>query len=147
MKDILERFHKALEKISWPKMPSQFQEFPLGTCGDISDILAEHLYEQGFGSIDYVCGIYNGRSHAWLEISGYAVDITANQFSDISANFLYQPPEIWHYKFKEKTRRKAGYKTFHGPAIPDIEVLHDEIIAKLENVTIYEDTHKFNQQK
>lgn len=131
MKDILRHFCSALQQVNWSKMPAQFQEFPLGTCGDISDILAEHLYSNGFNSIDYVCGFYNGRSHAWLEINGYAIDVTANQFHDISAHFLYQQPELWHYKFEEQTRRKAGYKTFRGPAIQDIELLHDEIIERL----------------
>lgn len=46
----------ALEKIDWEKMPANFRQFPKGTCGDISDILAEYLFKNGISGIEYVAG-------------------------------------------------------------------------------------------
>ena len=78
-------FRGALNRLDWFSMPGNFRKFPLGTCGAISDILAEHLYKQGIQEIEYVSGVsdqHRQNSHAWLEIAGYIIDITADQFLD-----------------------------------------------------------------
>jgi len=56
MKDTVIEFKNALDKINWSSMPFGFKSFPSGVCGDISDILAEHLYRSGYENITYVCG-------------------------------------------------------------------------------------------
>ncbi|MFQ1945107.1 hypothetical protein ACK35A_06595 [Aeromonas veronii] len=62
-------FRGALDRLDWFSMPGNFRKFPLGTCGAISDILAEHLYKQGIQEIEYVSGQHRQNSHAWLVIS------------------------------------------------------------------------------
>ena len=128
MKDKIIEFRAVLDEIDWSKMPIGFNGFPRGTCGDISDILAEYLYSIGFSNITYVCGERNGGSHAWLEISGLAIDITADQFDDVNEPVLIQNPKIWHGQFSDQERRRAGYKHMHGPAIDGIERVHGEIM-------------------
>ena len=127
-------FRNALDRIDWSTMPVGFTNFPLNACGDISDILAEYLYSFGFADIDYVCGEKrNGKTHAWLEAEGLAIDITADQFDGIDEIVLIQNPDIWHLRhYRESERRKAGYKQMSGPAIPDLELVHKEVIRKLQ---------------
>lgn len=131
MKESIVNFREALDQIDWSIMPFQFRGFPSGTCGDISDILAEHLYSLGFHPIDYVCGMLGGASHAWLEFEGNAIDITADQFPEVSASVLFQSPKIWHAKYEVRERRKAGYKHFHGPAVGDIMRVHNAALKIL----------------
>ena len=131
MESLVAEFRAALDKIDWAKMPIGFKDFPLGTCGDISDILAEHLYLQGIENIDYVCGENESGTHAWLEIDGCAVDVTADQFDEITDKFLIQSPKIWHSIFEERNRRAAGYKKMSGSAISEIMQVHKEIERQL----------------
>lgn len=70
-----------------------FNKFPLGCCGDASDLLAQFLLEQGIKTY-YVCGTYYGnsfedtQSHAWLLTSkNTIIDITGDQFK-FSSTFL-----------------------------------------------------------
>lgn len=108
--DMATRFRHALDQLDWRSMPNGFHKFPIGTCGDISDILAEFLRSQGVEGIEYVHGVFRGgKSHAWLEISGYVVDITADQFPDVSQSVIVAKKSPWHKEFKKKTRRRAGF--------------------------------------
>lgn len=125
------KVRKALDKIDWEKMPILFRAFPRGACGDISDILAEHLYSLGLQKIEYVQGRLNDGTHAWLETVGYAIDITADQFDEISSKVLFQPPNIWHSKYEVEHRRKAGYKDATHQYTPEVSALHKALLKTL----------------
>ena len=65
-----------------------FDKFPLGCCGDTSELLAQFLLENGIRT-SYVCGMYNhslfenSQSHAWLLTDNHTIiDITGDQFKD-----------------------------------------------------------------
>ena len=90
-----------------------FSQFPKGACGDAALLLARFLRAHGVDQIEYVLGwSLEGRearrSHAWLEIGGLTVDITADQFSSRPA-----PPVLvtfdrkWHLYFVEQERHTA----------------------------------------
>lgn len=103
-------FRGALDRLNWSSMPTNFRQFPAGTCGDISDILAEYLYKKGFNDIEYVSGSAdNHQSHAWLEVAGYIVDITADQFPDCDDPVIVTNDYSWHQRFEESTRQAAGF--------------------------------------
>ncbi len=61
-----------------------FSQFPDGCCGDVCDLLGQFFLEHRVHS-RYICGTYRKGSfedkcsHAWLEIDGIVVDITADQ--------------------------------------------------------------------
>ena len=44
-----------------------FNHFPRACCGDTCYLLAEYLRGKGIETL-YVCGDYNGQSHAWLVV-------------------------------------------------------------------------------
>ena len=106
------QFRNALDQLEWSQMPDGFKDFPAGTCGNISNILAEYLYECGVTGVELVIGTnaLHG-SHAWLEISGVIVDITADQFPDISASVTVTRDHRWHSQFEENEgdRQAAGF--------------------------------------
>ncbi|WP_027712319.1 hypothetical protein [Dickeya chrysanthemi] len=73
--------------------------FPMGCCGDTSQLLAYLLHKQ-FGIVPEVfsgryytldhnyppSGLSDGNSHAWLVVNGKTVDLTADQFNDRGYN-------------------------------------------------------------
>src|SRR5690554_4647614 len=127
MKELIKKFRAACDEVDWASMPSGFRYFPAGTCGDISDILAEYLYGHGFQNITYVYGKNGECMHAWLEIGEEAIDVTADQFEGISSPVLIQAPDLWHHKLEGIARRKAGYKNCTDSAVKDLKDVHKEI--------------------
>lgn len=75
-----------------------FHKFPLGCCGDTSDLLAQFLLEKNIRTY-YVCGTHRSgkfediQSHAWLITdSNIIIDITGDQFK-FNPDFLnYDTP-------------------------------------------------------
>jgi hypothetical protein len=101
------RFRTAIEnvmKTSW--VPENLRGFPHGCCGTISELLGEHLNSLDIGEFYYVCGDKGGGSHAWLEVYGLVVDITADQFEG-------RPPvyvgvkDAWYAEWEEGTKHLA----------------------------------------
>jgi len=77
-------FRHAIEACDRSALPITFENFPAGSCGDAALILGKYLEERGFGLFDYVLGERGGRSHAWLQRGHLVVDITGDQFDDMS---------------------------------------------------------------
>lgn len=86
LKKLACQFRKAIEKATEKGEEGLFfREFPKGQCGNASDLLAQFLIDNGYSSIEYVCGNYDEhsedkQSHAWLNVDGTVVDITGDQF-------------------------------------------------------------------
>ena len=133
MNEYIDAFQNALSKIDWDSMPIGFQNFPSGSCGNISDILGEYLRSKGFNNIEYICGKTNKiRSHAWIEIEGYVVDLTAHQFNEVSEPIVSKKPSEWHAQFEEVTRRSAGYSGMKGPAVCGLRKVHNKILELID---------------
>lgn len=82
-------FRKAIETAKANNEPGElFRKFPVGQCGNTSDILAQYLIDNGINSITYVNGTYYGddyndrRAHTWLVVNGLVIDITGDQFKN-----------------------------------------------------------------
>lgn len=89
LKELVYNFREAIERAKDNGEPGEFfRKFPIGQCGNSSDILAQYLIDNGFYNVVYVCGTYYGetvddfQSHAWLIVGRLIVDITADQFKD-----------------------------------------------------------------
>lgn len=60
-----------------------FQRFPLGCCGDASDLLAQYLSDNGIKTFQVRGDYYDPepQSHAWLSTEdNIVIDITGDQF-------------------------------------------------------------------
>jgi hypothetical protein len=73
--------------------------FPKRTCGDVSWLLGEYLYERHLGLWFYCWGLNDGSSHAWLEQDGLIVDVTANQFADVGDEVIVSRNSSWYEQF------------------------------------------------
>lgn len=94
-----------------------FQNFPRGTCGPTSEILGRYLIGAGCpqDQVRYVCGMKGGKSHAWLQVNGVIVDITADQFGEPPVIIARNSP--WHATFRiEETH--APVMPHHWPLYP-----------------------------
>lgn len=79
-------FHNAIDRCDKEASTVITNDFPIGNCQFASLLLAFH-YRKLWGGVDvvvfYGCS-ENSVSHVWLEIEGYAIDITGEQY-----NLLY----------------------------------------------------------
>lgn len=74
-------------------------DFPKGSCGEASELLGQYLSDSGLGTWGCRSGMQLDPvfSHAWVERDGLIVDITADQFPDVSAPVLLTTDRTWHY--------------------------------------------------
>lgn len=80
------RFRAALDEVErqhWARI--YIQNFPSGSCGHCSELLALYLSERFDIALEYVCKLAVNTqdlsaSHAWLEWNGLIIDITGDQF-------------------------------------------------------------------
>ena len=86
-----------------------FSDFPAGCCSDTSLILAEYLKRKGFGIATHVSGELDGHSHAWLELKGLIIDITADQFDEIDSAVIVEQESIYHQKYENEEIRRVPY--------------------------------------
>lgn len=98
------------------------RNFPTGACGVVSELLGRYLQEKLSVSGNYVCGeVYQPdmRSHAWVDVGGIIIDITADQFG--------QPPVIvtresaWHLQWNITLSRKGFCMPDDWPSYPHAE--------------------------
>jgi hypothetical protein len=105
---ICTQFREALEK-DVDDYPVIMGSFPLGCCGVVSRALGGYLMEIGYKSVEYVSGFSNKKSHAWIEIDDWIVDITADQFNDCDERIIITKDRSFHSKFlTNKTRRPCS---------------------------------------
>ena len=55
IRDDASKFRRAIEQCK-QKLGVSFEQFPLGSCGDVADLLGQFLQDQGYGEFRYVCG-------------------------------------------------------------------------------------------
>lgn len=90
------RFRTALDEQE--AMPANVKDFPLGACGDTTEMLGQYLDDRGFGVWMYIQGHRDtdGWTHAWLERDGVVIDITADQFEDVTEPVIVSATSTWH---------------------------------------------------
>src|SRR5215467_5971474 len=109
LRELASAFRSAIERTDRKELPITFEHFPLGSCGDTTDLLAEFLKDCGCGAFRRVCGM-RGHSHAWLVADGVIVDITADQFDDMSERVIVAARSQWHETFEQEDEGEAGFR-------------------------------------
>ena len=133
IKKLTTDFRNAIESMDTHEFGESewFSHFPRGCCGDTSDLLSKYLMSNGIKAF-YVSGTDRGQTHAWLEYNDYIIDITADQFPDISEKVLVTNNRQWHLRFKNQK------KEYHD--IEDIEVMdksHSDRLRGIYNNIIF----------
>lgn len=111
--ELADRFRRAL--LTCPKdefssfLQRRLEDFPTQSCDVASLLLAYYLRDQGFGKVDCMFGAFDWENHAWLEVDGFAVDITADQFPGVDDPIMvtWAADPSWHSKFHEPLRAPA----------------------------------------
>lgn len=104
------RFRRAILSTDLPNcsLPS-LSDFPHGACHDASLLLAKYLQVNGCGDAYYVLGERGGVRHAWLELQGFVLDITADQFADQPAGVIVTGESAWHAAFNGHIHNTADF--------------------------------------
>lgn len=80
VREYARRFRTAIENTPKKDLSIGFFIFPKAACSDTSTLLGIALREANLGEFQFINGRSETHSHAWLELNGIVVDITADQF-------------------------------------------------------------------
>lgn len=106
-------FRKGILKCDVNKLPLPLRSFPKGSCGDASLQLGKYLQQNGYADIRYISGWRDTMSHAWLLVDGFIVDITADQFQEISESVIITEDQSWHRQFVEEINQVADFEIYN----------------------------------
>lgn len=105
----------------------RLQSFPKDACGHASILLGLYLRESGFADVEYVVGIrQHGESHAWLQIENTIIDITADQFPEVSDSVIVTEDHSWHSEFQLQQRYPADLETYSKGAKRNYTAAYNE---------------------
>ena len=144
---IARNFRKAIEKACndgrFTKIP--FNRFPFNCCDDTSILLGRFFLER-----EYECNLLRGkyienffeegkeylveRFHVWLEVDGFYVDITADQF-------LRDPIFSNYQMYLDSCFVGSSNKFYDSFCIVNNEVLFETYISYFENDTRLENNY------
>lgn len=99
LENLVVAFRRAIERAKANNEQGEFfRKFPVGQCGNTSDMLAQYLIDNGISPITYVNGTYYGdygddmQAHTWLVVNGMLIDITGDQFKYHEKPLKYDIP-------------------------------------------------------
>ena len=118
------QFRTAIERCPRARQHPDFENFPRGSCGDASLLLAKYLRENGHKGFVYVGGYRDGWHH-WLQRDNLVVDITADQFATKHKPVIVEFNSQWHLTFDRDPLEEH---------VTDFEDYDDKTAALLTNV-------------
>lgn len=126
------RFREAILR-SNPRVSRlvSLREFPRGACGDASLLLAKYLQVKGCGRSHYVLGKRGGRTHAWLQLEKFTIDITADQFEDQDAGVIVSTDSAWHSSFQGKIQNVADFCLYDKRSAFELTTAYEAITGCL----------------
>jgi hypothetical protein len=133
--DLAVAWRGAIERTPRGSMPTLAQ-FPRGACGDASLLLGEYLARNGVGSGTYVCGTFrsgpnSGATHAWLDVRGFIVDITSDQFTHGPQMAVFvSASSAWHQAMRQQ-RNHAALSSYDSNAAGELLAWFEAICRHL----------------
>jgi hypothetical protein len=126
-------FRRAIERTDRKRLPITLQDFPRGSCGEVAPLLGTFLKNRGMGTFQYICGRRKGHSHAWIEADGIIIDITADQFPEISERVIVTNYSPWHDSFEREGRpHEADYRIYDANTVSQCEESYGAIVENVE---------------
>lgn len=113
IRKLAKEFRAAFAELKAEDVPlsEHLLNFPRGCCGDASDLLVEYFRQKGI-EVESVSGVRRSGTHAWLEVDGLIVDITADQFPGVQEEVLVTHDKSWHNQFKNQKRSDSNFREF-----------------------------------
>jgi hypothetical protein len=124
-------FRSAVAKLTpFEQRFASLRGFPTGCCRDASFLLARMLDRCfGFTAIEYVWGSRGAEAdwhtHGWLEIDGWIVDVTADQFPEVSLPVIVARPDSSQFHTSFQCQKRTPYPdfwSFHEEAASDFDL-------------------------
>lgn len=86
-----------------------FSLFPRGACGPAAELMDRIVLDETGCKGVYVCGtghpeLCPRQSHAWLEVGGYIVDLTYDQFPGTGLEGWVFEHSHWHAQFEAQSQ-------------------------------------------
>lgn len=135
------RFRAAVERairrgaLPLPGDPVWFHTFPQGQCDHTARLLAAWLISEGWDDVRTVAGGEGtDRAHRWCEVGGVIVDVTADQFPEVSEPVVVCRREESPYAFHRAGRTDAHPATEIEDLahhVPDYARAFDAIVGEL----------------
>ncbi len=127
------QFRIAIEACDRSMLPISFEQFPRGSCGDVTPLLGTYLIEHGFGPFDYVLGVRegSGHTHAWLRKGQLDVDITADQFTDAPGSIIVCVESPWHRTFRQRVEHVADFRIYDEHTVSSLSSIYRLIVNRL----------------
>ncbi len=139
LKTVASIFRAAIESCELKNLSIGFETFPYGSCGDATLLLGTYLIEQGFDPFHYVCGEKRNTAtddwhpHAWLQKSNLVVDITADQFPDITDPVIVSNNSSWHRSWRTEIKNIADYRNYDLHTVSELNRSYYQIIKNLKD--------------
>jgi hypothetical protein len=138
LRDLAIKFRTGVEKCDRRSLPVTFEDFPTGACGDASLLLGKYLYNSGFGSFQYVCGIRcryrKEQEHAWLQQGEIIIDVTADQFSEIHESVIVTTDHLWYDAFRIRNEHEADYELYDDQTKDMFADAYRRIVANIKQI-------------
>jgi hypothetical protein len=109
---LCQEFRAKLETCPKENPLITLKEFPHGSCGDASLLLARYLGKHDYGPFRYILGRRGERSHAWLLGHGLIIDITADQFPDFDNPCFVGEASAWYDEFEGEDLHVANCEVY-----------------------------------
>jgi hypothetical protein len=130
LKDVIGRFSQAIIATSGAGLIS-LCDFPMGSCGDASDLLGEYLREHDYGDWIYMHGQKGDQTHAWIEQDDVIIDITVRQFGTDMP--MVTNNHEWYQQFEPEPEGRLASIATSG-ATPDYVLKLQDAYSRIATV-------------
>jgi len=92
-------FRQSIEKVVRSQAPELLHDFPKGCCSWASYFIGHYLkYELDLEPKRFVGALHapSGNHHEWIVLDDTIIDITADQFDDMSEPVVVSAESQWH---------------------------------------------------
>ncbi len=130
-------FKTAIESSNPSARPIGLREFPFGSCSDASFILGSYLKHLGYGEFKHICGQRGTHednswtTHAWLEKNDLIIDITCNQFEEVTEDLIISDSSIWHLSFSRDSSEIADVYLRDEGALVALAPFYEYLLNKM----------------
>lgn len=119
----------ANSKAVWPQF---WPGFPGGACSDASLVLGAVLDDAGHRGFECAWGEIvkpdgTRPSHGWLQRGDLIIDITADQFDDVTETVIVSRDSAWHRKWRIVTMSPGDLKEHKITEVAELYTLYHEV--------------------
>lgn len=140
LRHIATKFRGAILRIPADQRLGGLRNFPNAACCDATWLLGTYLNDRGLNGFAHIVGERGNFSdntrqlHAWLQYKQLVVDITADQFSDVSEEVIVEIESQWHQQFSISNSLDQDFRDhLVGGGVDDhLFAMYEEIVRSIE---------------